>query len=150
VGRRLLRRRGLRCRVAAEQPPQKTARFLRGGRLLACGLNLRFELADPLLGMFQALLLDNGGLRQEVKRVLIGTNLALDEAVGLGVLFRDGGTAEALGNALDQVAFLRGHAEILGSAAITRVSDAVRVPPGRAPDGPIPRPPARGPGWRCP
>lgn len=93
----------------AEQAAEE-AGGVTGLLLLLTGLiELRLEIGDLLLCLIERVLLNEDGLGEDVERVGVAAEAALDEIFGVGVFLREPGLLDSVDEALNHVLFLRGH-----------------------------------------
>jgi hypothetical protein len=84
----------------------------RGRRLLGLLLGLLellFGVVELLFSLVEGVLLDEDGLGQDVGGVGIAAECLVDELLGLGIFVREDGLVDAIGEALEQLLFLRSH-----------------------------------------
>ena len=113
-GRRWRRRRS-GC-VRAEQAAEEAGVLHRLLRLLlelfqllvALG-ELLVEVVELLLGVVERVLLDEDGLGQDVERVGVTAEVLEEELFGFGILVGELGLVDPVGEAFEQVVFLRCH-----------------------------------------
>ena len=100
---------GWLCRLALLHLLELVDLLLIFFQLLLQILNLFFKIGDVRVGSLQGHVLYEGGLREDVKRVRVGTKLLAEKILGIGVLVLELGLIDALGKLGQELLFLGSH-----------------------------------------
>lgn len=107
-GGRLLLRRSWRLLVAITQQTAEEARGMRGLGVLQL-LDLLLKLAELSFGLVKGDVLHENRLREHVQGVRISGEALVQQGLGVGIFFLEGGLVEAVDEAIKKLIFLGSH-----------------------------------------